>query len=145
KLNTGYLYDPVGDTWTGTTSAVGAPIARSHMPGVWTGREMIVWGGASNAPAALDTGARYDPVTDSWKAMTLTGVPEARSSHTLAWTGSQMIAWGGVGTTTNINTGGLYRPPLMPQGTYSGEILITASTLGKGFVQRVPVTLTVTP
>jgi hypothetical protein len=145
KLNTGSFYDPASDTWSGSISTVGCPVARSHMPGVWTGREMIVWGGASGAPANLDTGARYNPTTDSWTDLPLAGVPEARSAHTLVWTGSEMIAWGGVNATTNLNTGGIYRPPALIPGTYLAEILITATTLGQATIGRVTVSLTVTP
>jgi hypothetical protein len=103
----------------------------------------LAW--AYRGPANLDTGARYNPTTDSWTPTTLVGVPEARSSHTLVWTGREMIAWGGVNATTNLNTGALYRPPLLVPGTYQAEVLITAATLGQGSAERVRVTLTVTP
>jgi N-acetylneuraminic acid mutarotase len=145
KLNTGSFYDPATDSWSGSTSAVGCPTARSHMPGVWTGQEMILWGGVSAAPANLDTGARYNPTTDTWTDLSVIGVPEARSSHVLVWTGREMIAWGGVNATTNLNTGGIYRPPGLVPGTYTAEILIQAATLGQLSSARVQVTLTVTP
>jgi hypothetical protein len=72
---------------------------------VWTGSEMIVWGGEiGNSP--FNTGGRYNPAADSWTAnTTTTGAPAARYGHSAVWTGSEMIVWGGrdVG-----NTGGRY-------------------------------------
>ena len=66
---------------------------------VWTGSEMIVWGGLTTA-AALNTGGRYDPATDSWTATSTTNAPEARYYHTAVWTGTGMIVWGGDGATS---------------------------------------------
>ena len=43
-LNSGGKYDPGTDTWV-TTSIVNAPAARELHTAVWTGSEMIVWGG----------------------------------------------------------------------------------------------------
>ena len=43
-LNTGGRYDPGTDSWT-ATSITNAPDARHLHTAVWTGSEMIVWGG----------------------------------------------------------------------------------------------------
>ena len=43
-LNTGGRYNPSTDSWT-ATSTTNAPGARSSHTAVWTGSEMIVWGG----------------------------------------------------------------------------------------------------
>ena len=51
-LNIGGRYNPSTDAWT-VTSVVGAPFARVGHSAVWTGAEMIVWGGGST------TGGRY--------------------------------------------------------------------------------------
>jgi hypothetical protein len=48
------------DTWTATTTA-NAPLARDAHMAIWTGSEMIVWGGW-----LTNTGGRYNPSTDSW-------------------------------------------------------------------------------
>src|SRR5437660_221456 len=82
----------VEDTWTATP---GPPDARGTHTAVWTGSEMIVWGGLG--PNYLNTGGRYNPSTDSWVATTTTNAPEARGFHTAVWTGSEMIVWGGAG------------------------------------------------
>jgi len=84
------------DTWTNTSTAH-APLHRRSHTAVWTGTEMIVWGGCSdffcNNP--LNTGGRYNPTTDSWTATSTTNAPAARFDHTTVWTGSEMIVWGG--------------------------------------------------
>ena len=56
-LATGGQYDPLTDSWRPTTSS-GAPTARDHRTGVWTGSRMIVWGG-SIGEMALRTGGQY--------------------------------------------------------------------------------------
>ncbi len=68
------------DTWT-ATSTTNAPEARSFHTAVWTGSEMIVWGG-SPGPNELNTGGRYNPTTDSWTATSTINAPEAQTqSH----------------------------------------------------------------
>src|SRR5438477_43819 len=96
------------DTWT-ATSTTNAPDGRLYHTAVWTGSEMIVWGG-SNGPDVLNTGGRYNPSTDSWAATSTTNAPVARYLHTAVWTGSEMIVWGGFHNTTVLNTGGRYHP-----------------------------------
>ena len=84
----------VEDTWT-ATSTTNAPSARAGHTAVWTGSEMIVWGGGASGPTYLNTGGRYNPSTDSWTATSTTNAPGARAGHTAVWTGSEMIVWGG--------------------------------------------------
>jgi N-acetylneuraminic acid mutarotase len=98
----------INDTWT-ATSTTNAPDARSGHTAVWTGSEMIVWGGGVN-PTELNTGGRYDPSTDSWTATSTTNAPAGRHQHTAVWTGSEMIVWGGTDPTGYLNTGGRYNP-----------------------------------
>jgi hypothetical protein len=59
-LNTGGRYNPASDGWTPTTTA-NAPEVREQPTAVWTGSEMIVWGGADidNPQIFLNTGGRY--------------------------------------------------------------------------------------
>ena len=96
------------DTWT-ATSTTGAPDGRYLNTAVWTGSEMIVWGGTDQV-SDFATGGRYDPSTDSWTATSTTNAPEARDSHTAVWTGSEMIVWGGANFPSIFNTGGRYNP-----------------------------------
>jgi hypothetical protein len=43
-FNDGGRYNPASDTWANVTTA-GAPAIRTIHTAVWTGTEMIVWGG----------------------------------------------------------------------------------------------------
>ena len=96
------------DTWT-TTSTTNTPTGRFYHTAVWTGSEMIVWGGYNGTD--LDTGGRYNPSTDSWTAMSTTNAPAGRFFHTAVWTGTEMIVWGGTPDASNgLNTGGRYNP-----------------------------------
>ena len=98
----------IGDTWT-PTNLTGAPDGRVAHTAVWTGSEMIVWGGGE-FNGVFNTGGKYNPITDSWTATSTTNAPDARQGHTAIWTGSNMIVWGG-GTFNGVfNTGGKYNP-----------------------------------
>jgi N-acetylneuraminic acid mutarotase len=103
--NTGGRYNPVANSWA-PTSTTNAPDARNHHTAVWTGSEMIVWGGGFGDP--LNTGGRYNPATNSWVS-TSTATP-ARSGHTAVWTSDEMIVWGGYSGGIHVNTGGRYHP-----------------------------------
>jgi N-acetylneuraminic acid mutarotase len=99
--------DCTDDTWT-ATSILNAPDARDGHTAVWTGTEMIIWGGLQSG--FFNTGGRYDPATDTWTAMSTTNAPTARWLHTAVWTGSEIIVWGGGDGTDFLNTGGRYNP-----------------------------------
>lgn len=108
------ISDPTGgcvdDTWT-ATGAINDPTARVYHTAVWTGSEMIIWGGIDENDLALNTGGRYHPSTDSWATTSTTNAPSARLSHTTVWTGSEMIVRGGIDDNLNLlNTGGRYNP-----------------------------------
>ena len=75
---TGSRYDPGSDTWLGTTS-LNVPQGRWGQTAVWTGSRMIVWGGVDQDSHALQSGGRYDPLTDndSWSSTSMTAAPTA--------------------------------------------------------------------
>ena len=94
-LNTGGRYNPTTDSWT-ATSTTNAPDGRDFHTAVWTGSEMIVWGGSGDTIGVFfNTGGRYNPSTDSWTATSTANAPAPRYAHTAVWTGTQMIVWGG--------------------------------------------------
>jgi hypothetical protein len=72
---------------------LGEPRPRAGHTAVWTGSEMIVWGG-SDRVGELATGARYDPATDTWTPTSTVGAPSPMEGHTAVWTGKEMIVWG---------------------------------------------------
>jgi hypothetical protein len=99
---------PCTDQWAGTTTA-NAPTGRYYHTAVWTGSEMIVWGGQGGSEL-FNIGGRYNPSTDSWTATSRTNAPAGRSYHTAIWTGNEMIVWGGYADSGPSNTGGRYNP-----------------------------------
>lgn len=108
-LNSGGRYNPGTDSWT-ATSTTNAPIARVDHTAVWTGTEMIVWGGTDGNSHYLSTGGRYNPSTNSWTATSTTNAPAGRWQQTAVWTGTEMIVWGGYDGVGWVNTGGRYNP-----------------------------------
>jgi N-acetylneuraminic acid mutarotase len=107
-FNTGGRYDPATDSWT-PTSTTNAPIARWLHTAVWTGSEMIVWGGSQNTIPNIP-GGRYNPTTDTWAPTSTTNAPDPRAHHTAVWTGAEMIVWGGYDCCRRLNSGGRYDP-----------------------------------
>ena len=114
---TGGRYDAESDTWRVTTGEH-APFRRAFHAAVWTGREMIIWGGGQ----PYQPGGRYDPVSDSWREVGTLGAPRVRHVRTLAWTGNEVVVWGGLTYPNPRNDGGRYcarsnRPPTANAGT----------------------------
>lgn len=118
--------------WRQTSTA---PFAeRQFHSAVWTGTEMIIWGG-SNASGPLQDGGRYRPATDSWARVSEIGAPERRTQHAAVWTGTEMIVWSGSGLQVVFN-GGRYDPvsdtwrPMSSTGaTALGPVLWTGSEM----------------
>jgi N-acetylneuraminic acid mutarotase len=127
----------VDDTWT-ATSTTNAPSPRFVHTAVWTGTEMIVWGGWDGTNY-FNTGGRYNPSTDSWTATSTTNAPAARSA-TAVWTGSEMIVWGGVTSSGYLNVGGRYNPgtdtwtPTSTTNAPVGRELLTAVWTGSEMI-----------
>ncbi len=66
---------------------------------VWTGSEMLVWGGfawdTSDFGAVLPRGgAAYDPAADSWRVMPNAPIA-GRGSPVVVWSGTEMLVFGG--------------------------------------------------
>ena len=53
-LSDGGIYDPITDTWIKITDA-GMPSSREYASAVWTGNELLIWGGGD--VGWLNTGA----------------------------------------------------------------------------------------
>jgi N-acetylneuraminic acid mutarotase len=123
-LNTGGKYDPGTDSWIATTTT-NAPSARSLHAAVWTGNEMVIWGGADDV-SAFNTGGRYNIGMDNWIPTTTTNAPAGRPQHTAVWTGSEMIVWGGYDG-GYLSTGGRYCAPTGPTSTPTPTATATAT------------------
>ncbi len=104
-----FTTQPAGSgPWTATAAKL-APLARSKHTAVWTGRQMIVWGGSFGS-SALGDGARYDPASDTWTPLATVDAPSARFDHVAVWTGSKMLVWGGVQPGAYLSSGAIYDP-----------------------------------
>jgi hypothetical protein len=109
-IDGGAIYDPILDVWV-PVSETGAPLHRTWASGVWTGTDVIVWGGADTPDHLLKEGGRYNPATAAWTPISTVNAPEPRSFHHAVWTGSVMVIWGGIGSGgTPLATGGRYAP-----------------------------------
>ena len=89
--------DTIPDTngWTATSNTNLLSTGLGHTA-VWTGSEMIVWGGIDATFNRTNTGGRYNPSTDSWIPTSTTNAPSGRDGHTAVWTDSEMIVWWGI-------------------------------------------------
>jgi hypothetical protein len=153
----GAALDPETNRWRPLPPA---PIgARSYAATVWTGTEMLVWGGGSPDGGMRADGAAFDPRTNTWRMIaSQPGVGATRPVAT--WTGTEMLVVSSINApsaTTAYNPttdrwrrlaappGALAMP--YPQGVWTGKELVlllwpNGSTAGVGPASP---TLTVTP
>jgi hypothetical protein len=80
---------------------------------VWTGNELVVWGGRdAQDEARFDDGAAFDPATGTWR--TLADAPiVGRDVAAVAWTGTELFIWGGYdrrGANPPLADGAAYNP-----------------------------------
>jgi hypothetical protein len=67
------------------------------MAAAWTGRQLIVWGGAAaDAGHATADGAAYDPASDRWDVLPPAPIP-GRFGASAVWNGKEVVFWGGQG------------------------------------------------
>ena len=105
-MSSGGRYDPLTDTWV-ATAAANAPTARDSHTAVWTGSEMIVWGGS--AQSDLNTGGRYSPDSNTWAPDDVVerSVRTLRPHGRMDGDGDDRVGWISHSTP---NTGGRYNP-----------------------------------
>lgn len=109
----GAAYAPVTDTWRPIHSA---PKTGLFVPAaLWTGAEMIVWGGY-NEQSFTNDAYRYDPSADSWQYMTTVGAPAPRAGAAATWTGQSLMIWGGIADLVQFDDGALWSPPTRDAG-----------------------------
>src|SRR5206468_5781011 len=110
-----YVLPALAPAVTGTWSPTHAlPEGDTLVSGVWTGAEMIIWGGTEVGASKFNSGSRYDPATDTWRTTSGVQAPDVRKQHSAVWTGTEMIVWGGCGPLDEHNcqiaTDGRYNP-----------------------------------
>ena len=89
-------YVPATGTWKATATT---PLWPRTDPGmVWTGHDVIAFGGSGSADDGplfrpLTDGAAYDPATDQWHAIAAMPEPFVADVGGAVWTGSDVLAW----------------------------------------------------
>lgn len=131
-LSDGAAYDPKDDSWR---RLAGSPLTkRVGHSGVWTGSEMLVWGGGE-PPNVQGDGASYDPASDSWSALPDPPI-DPRIGHAAVWSGDRMLIWGGSSTST-FSDGASFDPAsgtwsALPDAPIEGRSFPAASWTGEG-------------
>lgn len=105
KPDNGAAYDPRADSWTELPSSPYWSLA-SHSA-IWTGEEMVVWGGVDME----SRGAAFDPRSGAWRTIAPATI-DGRFRHAAVWTGTEMIVWGGAAGAGGhpLRTGAAYDP-----------------------------------
>ena len=106
----GATYDPVEDAWT--PFEIQLKWTPRTFPAVWTGSEVLTFGGI-NGSHVIDDGIAWS--RESGKARTLPkdAAPSARSRHSAVWTGTEFVVWGGANTALSsgaLANGGRFDP-----------------------------------
>jgi hypothetical protein len=88
----GAAYSPATDSWRtiadGPVPAAGAP-TQVIPEGVWTGSELVVWGGWGSPIAAA-----YDPVTDRWRDLPPGPLADRQGQAVVVWDGRVAVLGG---------------------------------------------------
>jgi len=128
-MATGGRYDVTGDPpqWS-ATSTTNAATSRQLHTAVWTGCEMVIWGGYGIPNPSTNQGGRYDPALDRWLPTWLPGAPSIRYSHVAAFSGSEMVVWGGTTGAGDFGDGARYCACPCPLTAFSGIPTIRFAT-----------------
>lgn len=87
-----FAYRPSTNRWRRLASL---PQGRVGQAGVWTGKQLLIWGGQILRRGKLvptRSGLSYDPVRDRWSSIGAS--PIAGPQPRAVWTGTSMIVWG---------------------------------------------------
>ena len=95
-LADGAIYDPSSDEWSAMTPPPESFAPRELHSAVWTGSEMVIYGG-HNETSTLADGAAYDPQLDTWRIIKVKPKLPARYMHSAVWADGEMIVFGGRG------------------------------------------------
>jgi N-acetylneuraminic acid mutarotase len=102
----GAAYDPIRGSWRTIKFPYGS---WSGFEGVWTGSELILWGGPDHSSRPRRRGAVYEPASGTWHRTSPAPIG-GRWGHAVAWTGSEMVVWGGTDARGDRSDGAAYDP-----------------------------------
>lgn len=110
--NPGQLFDPAADSWSlmAATSELGS--RSSGFSHVWTGQDLIIWGGVDGSGSTVQGGMRFNLAAGSWSLISNTNAPSPRVNHSAVWSGTEMLLWGGATADgeDNFYDGARYNP-----------------------------------
>lgn len=134
----GLAYDPALDTWRALPAAPHDPGHRQTAV-VWTGSEMVVFGGGDRGSATARRGAAYDPAADRWRR--ISDAPIGLNLLSGAWTGEEVLVFGSLldGTNraeTETSVGAAYDPAadrwrLLPPSDLSAQATSAVFVAGR--------------
>ena len=124
---TGWAWQPIPPAPVGTRYR--------HAP-VWTGSEMVVWGGvvrSGRADPFADDGAAFDPSTDEWRDLAPSPLVP-RHSPSAMWTGERVVLFGGMLGEQRQSDGAFYDPATdrwqaLPDVQLEGRFGLTANAV----------------
>jgi hypothetical protein len=87
----GAAFSPCTNRWRRIASAPIEP--RGAVTPVWTGSELLVWGGNGRGNFPMSDGAAYDSEQDSWRLLPPVSVRGYYAPKPV-WTGTEMLVWG---------------------------------------------------
>jgi len=99
---------------------------------VWTGREVVYWGG--DRPGRAPEGAAYDPGSDSWRLLSRSPLTN-RAGAVAVWTGREVVVFGGINGAGPQDDGAAYDPATdhwrtIAAGPLSGRVALAAAWTG---------------
>ena len=152
RINTGGKYNPQTDTWAATTTT-SAPSPRNLHTSIWSGQDLIVWGG-DDGTSQINTGGRYCPGPVSTPTPSPSPTPTPTPSITISGTVSYcsnptlppvpgtlltLIGGGGSHSTTSDGSGN-YSFVLVPSGAnYTATPSKTALAPGSAGITAVDI------
>jgi hypothetical protein len=136
--NDGAIYDPQTNSWAMLPATTLS--ARFNHSAVWTGSQMIIWGGDDygttppgicSVDCAKKDGAAYNLSGNTWTTLPAATI-DARFSHVALWTGDsgpaahEMLILGGYGGSAFVTQDGIYKVDTKQWVTLTKTVFDTA-------------------
>lgn len=92
-VNSPRAYNPATDSWRTLPDPPFAP--RLNAKGVWTGTELVVFGGLDAEFRPQGGGARYNPAMNAWVPLPTLNAPTPRDEHSMVFGDGEVYVVGG--------------------------------------------------
>lgn len=127
----------------GSWRAIGEAPGEANGAPVWTGDELVLWGGPSQADTGTGSGIAYRPASNRWREVAPSPLGP-RSGHTGVWSGTEIVYWGGlrdgrVAGDKGLSDGAAYNPKTdqwrtLPRSPLSARFYHVAAWTGREMV-----------